>query len=83
MSTPNPALVAASPILKQVIADVIQAATTTLTGPATQAGARAVPAFGILVNQLMLLAPELLNAEQGVALQDIVTQLNGLAAKLP
>ena len=83
MSTPNPALVAASPILKQVIADVIQAATTTFTGPAGQAGARAVPAFGILVNQMMLLAPELLTAEQGVVLQDIVAQLNGISAKLP
>lgn len=83
MSTPNPALVAASPYLKQAIADVIQAATTILTGDAALIGARVVPALGILVNQLMLLDPGLLAAEQGVALTTITNDLNALAAKLP
>lgn len=83
MSTPNPALQAASPVLKQVIDDVVQAATTILTGDPLQAGLRAGPALGILVNQLLLLDPALLSAEQSILLQKITTDLNNLKAKLP
>ena len=83
MSTPNPALVAASPYLKQAIDDVIQAATTILTGDIALAPARVAPALGILVNQLALLAPGLLVAEEGAGLTAIVGQLNALKSRLP
>lgn len=83
MSTPNPALVAASPYLKQAIADVIQAATTILTGDVALIGARVGPALGILVNQLVLLDPGILATEQGVVLTTITNDLNALSAKLP
>jgi hypothetical protein len=83
MSTPNPALVAASPYLKQAIADVAACLTTILTGPVEEAGLRAGPAAAILVNQLALLAPGTFAAEQGVVLQDLLSKLNGLSAKLP
>lgn len=83
MSTPNPALQAASPVLKQAIDNILQAVTTILTGDPLQAGLRAGPALGILVNQLILLDPALLSAEQGVLLQQITTGLNNLKAKLP
>lgn len=83
MSTPNPALQAASPFLKQAIDDVIQCATTILTGDAAQIGLRAGPAFGILVNQLALLVPGAINAEQAPLLQQITTDLTALKSKLP
>lgn len=90
MSTPNPttpqpsaALVAASPYLKQAIADIKAAVNTIFTGEAALIGARVTPALGILVNQLILLEPGVLNAEQGVVATDINSQLDALAAKLP
>ena len=82
-ATPSPILVAASPYLKQAIADIVQAATTIMTGDAALIGARVAPALGILVNQLVLLEPGVLAAEQGVVLQDVVAQLNALSARLP
>ena len=83
MSTPSPAFVAASPYLKQAIADIIQAVTTITTGDPALLGLRVEPALGILVNQLILLEPGVLASEQGVIQQDIVSKLNALSAKLP
>lgn len=90
MSTPNPttpqpsaALIAASPYLKQAIADIVSAVNTIFTGDAALAPARVGPALGILVNQLVLLEPGVLAAEQGVVQTDIVGDLNALSAKLP
>lgn len=90
MSTPNPtttqpsqALVAASPYLKQAIADIKTAVNTILTGDPAQIGLRVTPALGILVNQLVLLEPGVLAAEQGVLLTDINSKLDALSAKLP
>jgi len=90
MSTPNPtvpapspALVAASPYLKQAIANIKAAVNTIFTGDAALMGARVAPALGILVNQLVLLEPGVLNAEQGVLASDINAKLDALAAKLP
>lgn len=90
MSTPNPtaaqpsaALVAASPYLKQAIADLIVAINTTLTGDPAQIGLRAGPAFNIFVNQVILLEPGVLAAEQGVLQQTLVGNLQALSAKLP
>ena len=83
MSTPSPALVAASPYLKQAIADIKTAINTIFTGDPALIAARVTPALGILVNQLVLLEPGVLNAEQGVLATDINTKLDALAAKLP
>jgi hypothetical protein len=90
MSTPNPsakapsaALVAASPFLKTVLADLKVAVSTTLTGDPMQIGLRAGPAFGILLNQLILMEPSLASAEESVVNQDIATKIDGIIAKLP
>ena len=83
MSTPNPALVAASPILKVALTNLITAINTTLTGDPAQIALRAGPAFGIFLNQLILLEPSLASAEEGVVNQDLTAKLNGIIAKLP
>lgn len=90
MSTPNPtasqpsaALIAASPYLKQAITYIQAAVATIFTGDAALIGARVTPALGILVNQLVLLEPGVLNAEQGALATDINSKLSALAAKLP
>jgi hypothetical protein len=83
MSTPSPALVAASPYLKQAIADVIQAITTITTGDPLQTGLRVGPAIAILANQLALLEPAVLAAEESVLGQSAIAQLNAVSAKLP
>lgn len=83
MPTPSPALVAASPYLKQAIADIIACVNTILTGDPAQVGLRAGPAFAILVNQILLLEPGALTAEEGVAATTITSQLTALSAKLP
>lgn len=80
---PSPELVAASPYLKQAIADIKQAVNTIFTGDAALIGARVTPALGILVNQLVLLEPGVLNSEQGVLATDINAKLDALAGKLP
>jgi hypothetical protein len=82
MSTPNPALVAAAPTLVTALTLVKQALTTILTGDPAQLPLRVVPAIAILDNQLVLLAPALLTAEEGVALSAATNGLNGLIAKL-
>jgi hypothetical protein len=83
MSTPNPALVAASPILKTMLADLKVAINTTLTGDPAQIGLRAGPAFAIFLNQLALMAPGLLAAETNVVEQDLNAKIDAIAAKLP
>lgn len=82
-STPSPALVAASPYLKQAIAAAITAVNTTLTGDPLQTGLRIGPAFSIFVNQLILLEPGILAAEEGVAATTITGELSALSARLP
>jgi hypothetical protein len=83
MSTPDPALVAASPILKTLLTDLKAAVTTTLTGDPLLIGGRAGPAFGIFLNQILLAFPSLATAEQGVVAQDINSKIDGVIAKLP
>lgn len=88
MSTPNPsppsaALVAASPFLKTILADLKTAVHTTMTGDPMQIPLRAGPAFGILLNQLVLLEPSLASAEASVVDQDIESKIDGIIAKLP
>jgi hypothetical protein len=83
MSTPSPELVAASPYLKQAIAYVVQAVTTITTGDPALTLARVNPALAILANQVVLLDPGLLAAEEGVVGTSAIAQLNAWSAKLP
>lgn len=83
MSTPNPALVAASPFLKTVLSNLKTAINTTLTGDPAQIGLRAGPAFTIFLNQVMLAEPSLVAAEAGVVNTDLDSKIDGLIAKLP
>lgn len=82
-ATPSPALIAASPFLKQALTNLKAAVNTTLTGDPLQVGLRAGPAFAIFLNQLALLEPSLAAAEEGVVNQSIGAQIDGLIAKLP
>lgn len=82
MSNPNPALVAAAPTLIQALGYVKAAVTTILTGDPAQIGLRVGPAVAILDNQLLLLLPQLANAEQGVVLTQATTGIDGLITKL-
>lgn len=82
-TTPSPALVAASPFLKTALTDLKTAVNTTLTGDPAQIGLRAGPAFGIFLNQLVLLEPGILSAEEGVVNTDIGSKIDGIIAKLP
>jgi hypothetical protein len=90
MSTPNPtspapsaALVAASPFLKILLGDLKVAVNTTLSGDPLQIGLRAGPAFGIFLNQLLLMEPSLAGAEVGAINTTIASQIDGVIAKLP
>ena len=83
MSTPSPILVAASPYLKQAIGSLQACVSTILTGDPAQIGLRAGPAVAIFVNQVILLEPGILGAEEGVAATTINAQLAALSAKLP
>jgi len=90
MSTPVPvppapsaALVAASPFLKVLLADLKVAINTTLIGDPLQIGLRAGPAFGILLNQMILMEPALLGAESGALATDLGGKIDGVIAKLP
>jgi hypothetical protein len=80
---PSPALVAASPFLKVALTSLKTAVSTTLTGDPLQIGLRAGPAFGIFLNQLILLEPSLAGAEVGVVNSTIASQIDGVIAKLP
>ena len=82
MTTPNPALVAASPVLVSALTNVQQFLTTVLTGDPMQIPLRVGPAFLVLSGQLQLLAPELLTAEESVVLSQANSGLEGLIAKL-
>jgi hypothetical protein len=82
-SSPSPALVAASPYLKQALTDLKAALTTILTGDPMLIPARATPAVAILLNQLALLEPGVLVAEEGVVAQSALGGIDKLIAKLP
>lgn len=82
MSTPNPVLKAAAPILIQAIQDLKSALNTILTGDPAQIGLRAGPAAAILVAQLQLLLPGILVAEVGVVQTDVNTKLDGVVTQL-
>ena len=83
MSTPSPALVAASPILKAALTLVNEFLTTVLTGDPMQIPLRADSALLVLQGKLQLLLPQLATAEEAVVLQQATASINGLIAKLP
>ncbi len=83
MSTPNPALVAASPVLKAALTLVNEFLTTVLTGDPMQIPLRTGPALLVLQGKLQLLLPQLATAEEAVVLQQATASINGLIAKLP
>ena len=83
MSTPNPALAAASPILKAALTLVNEFLTTVLTGDPMQIPLRADSALLVLQGKLQLLLPQLATAEEAVVLQQATASINGLIAKLP
>lgn len=82
MSTPNPALQAAAPVLIQGLASLKQAVTTILTGDPAQLPLRIAPAIAIMDGQLTLLAPSLLGAEQAVLASDATKGIDGIIARL-
>ncbi len=83
MSIPNPALVAASPVLKAALTLVNEFLTTVLTGDPMQIPLRTGPALLVLQGNLQLLLPQIASAEEGVVLQQATASINGLIAKLP
>ena len=82
MSTPNPALVSAAPVLDTALGYVEEAVTTIFTGDPAQIGLRAGPAIAILDNKLLLLAPQLMTAEEAVVLADALKQLGSIRSKI-
>jgi hypothetical protein len=82
MSTPNPIVQAAVPVLVQGLTDLKAAITTILTGDPAQIGLRVAPAIAILDSQLVLLIPGLLNAEEPVAAAEATSGIDSLIAKL-
>jgi hypothetical protein len=82
MTTPNPILVAAAPVLVQGLTDLKTAITTILTGDPAQIGLRVAPAIAILDGQLTLLLPELAAAEEPVAAGAVTSGIDNLIAKL-
>lgn len=83
MSTPDPALVAASPVLKTALTELKTCINTILTGDPAQIALRAQPAVNIFLSQLVLLLPSLASAEVGVMQTSINSQIDGLISKLP
>jgi hypothetical protein len=82
-ATPSPALVAASPFLKQALTDLKACLTSILTGDPMQIPLRSGPAVAIFLNQIALLEPSLANAEEGVVLQQANSGIDSLISKLP
>jgi hypothetical protein len=82
MTTPNPALVAAAPILIEAVDQVTNFVNTVLTGDPMQIPVRADAAVKIFIGQIELLAAPLLTAEVGVVQTDITGALANLKTKL-
>lgn len=82
MSTPNPVLKAAAPILANAIENLQTAINTILTGDPATIGMRAGPAVQILLGQLGLLLPELGVSEIGALNTEVSAKLGALITKL-
>jgi len=82
MTTPNPALVAAAPVLEAVIDEMTTFINTVLTGDPMQIPLRLSGATDIFIGQVKLQFPELVSAEVGVVQTEITGGLAGLKAKL-
>jgi hypothetical protein len=75
MTTPNPALVAAAPVLLNVISELQTFFTTVLTGDPTQIAMRFDGASKVLLGSIELQLPPLATAEIGVVQSDINAKL--------
>lgn len=75
MSTPNPALVAAAPVLLNVIGELQTFFTTVLTGDPSQIAMRFNGASQVLLGSIELQLPGLAAAEISVVQNDINTKL--------
>lgn len=82
MNTPNPALVAAAPVLEAVIDEMIAFVNTVLTGDPVQIPLRLSGATDIFIGQVKLQFPQLVTAEVGVVQSEITGGLAGLKSKL-
>jgi hypothetical protein len=82
MTTPNPALVAAAPVLEAVIDEMTTFINTVLTGDPLQIPLRLSGATDIFVGQVKLQFPQLVSAEVGVVQTEITGALGGLKSKL-
>ena len=82
MTTPNPALVAAAPVLEAVIDEMTTFINTVLTGDPLQIPLRLSGATDIFIGQVKLQFPELVSAEVGVVQTEITGALGGLKSKL-
>lgn len=81
-NTPNPALVAAVPIINNVIDQLIALVNTTLTGDPLQIPARLDASIDIFIGNVKLQLPALAVAEVGVVQTDIVGGLTALKTRL-
>ena len=82
MTTPNPALVAAAPILENVVGELQTFFTTVLTGDPSLLVQRFDGAAKVLLGNIELQLPGLATAEISVVQNDINTKLASWAASL-
>lgn len=75
MTTPNPALVAAAPVLENVISELQTFFTTVLTGDPAQIALRFAAASQVLLGSIELQLPGLATAEIGVVQSTINAKL--------
>lgn len=81
-ATPNPALVAAAPVLRTVISELQTFFSTVLTGDPAQIALRFDGASKVLLGQIELQLPVLATAEISVVASDISTKLSSWDASL-
>lgn len=82
MTTPNPALVAAAPVLINVVNELQTFFTTVLTGDPALIPQRIDAASKILLGSIELQLPGLVTAEIGVVQSELNAKLTGWAASL-
>lgn len=82
MTTPNPALVAAAPVLVNVISELQTFFTAVLTGDPAQIPLRFAGASQVLLGSIELQLPGLAAAEIGVVQADIAAKLAGWKTSL-
>jgi hypothetical protein len=82
MTTPNPALVAAAPVLETVIDEMTTFINTVLTGDPLEIPLRLSGATDVFIGNIKLQFPTLVSAEVGVVQTEITGGLASLKSKL-